>query len=104
MAESRNEIAFYLNRARLLAGQDRFDEARDALNNAYKFASSDEVLQVEEAERQIEQQRGQRIQELADTLADLLNTPVDQLTPEKLARGEETLARLRVIHPDPAEV
>ena len=46
MAENQTELAFYLNQARTLAGQDRFDEAREAITNAYKFATNAEMPQV----------------------------------------------------------
>ena len=104
MAENQNELAFYLNQARALAGQDRFDEAREAITNAYKFATGAEMPQVEETERQIEEQRGRRVQKLSDALTALLEVPADRLTSEQAQRGEETLARLVLIHPDPAEV
>jgi len=104
MAENQNELAYYLNQARTLAGQDRFDEAREAINNAYKFATNAEMPQVEETERQIEEQRSRRVRKLSDELTALLEVPADQLTAEQARQGEETLARLVLIHPDPAEV
>jgi len=104
MAENQTELAYYLNQARTLAGQDRFDEAREAITNAYKFATNAEMPQVEETERQIEEQRSRRVRKLSDELTALLEVPADQLTAEQARQGEETLARLVLIHPDPAEV
>ena len=104
MAENQTELAYYLNQARTLAGQDRFDEAREAITNAYKFATNAEMSQVEETERQIEEQRSRRVRKLSDELTALLEVPADQLTAEQARQGEETLARLVLIHPDPAEV
>lgn len=103
MAENRNELAFYLNQARLRADQDRFDEAREAIVNAYKFASSTEVPLVDDTSRQIEEQRIRRAREIGHSLEDLLALAPEQVTDEQLRQGEELLARLRSLPADPDE-
>lgn len=103
MAEKRDEVAFSLNQARLLAEQDRFEEALEAVTNAYKYATAAEVTLVDETGRQIEERRRQRVRELTSELEELLALPVEELTDEWIRQGEELLAQLRFIHTDPIE-
>lgn len=101
--ENRNEVAFYLNQARRLAGQDRFEEALEAVTNAYRYATATEVALVDETGRQIEERRRQGVRELTAGLERLLALSAETLTDDQMTQGEELLARLRAIHTEPVE-
>lgn len=104
MSEARSELSFYLNRARQLAQQDRYQEARTEIEAAYKYAGADEVALVDEAWRQIEEQRTRRVQELTAKLTALLGEPADRLDAQSTEQGEVALAALCQIHPKSDEV
>ena len=99
-----SKLTYCLQQAHKLAEEDRFDEAFEAIRIAYKFAIEDEVALVEGTEREIEQQRNWRVRELTDELEALLKIPPEELTPEDLQRGAETLASLQGIHPGRVEL
>jgi len=97
-------LDYYLERAKTLAGEDRFGEALDALRDARKLAAGTEVDLVENVKQEIEEARRQRMQALTGDLAVLLTRKPGNLTPEDLDTGQEALARLQNVHPNPVEL
>lgn len=103
-----NDLTFdaYLERAKALAGEDRFDEALEQLAEARKLSTADEEAQglIDITEIEVEGQRRQRIHALESELKHLLNRDAGPLTEDGIRQGEETLALLQSIHPAPTEL
>lgn len=97
-------LDYYLERAKTLAGEDRFGEALDALRDARKLTAGTEVDLVENIKQEIEEARRQRIRALTGDLAVLLTREPGTLTPEDLDTGQKALARLQNVYPNPVEL
>ncbi len=102
----RRMLSDYLEQARSLARQDRFDEALACLRDAYKLPSITEsdIAQIEAVEEDIEEGRLERVRFLTSELETLLHAKSAELTQADLDRGEEILAYLQNIHATPVDL
>jgi len=103
---TRQTLSYHLERARSLASEDRFDEALQTLRDAYKLAdlTEDDIGQIEAVGQEVEEIRQKRVQALTRDLETLLAKKPEELTPADLDAGQETLARLQGIHPNPVDL
>lgn len=99
-------LSNYLTQAQSLANQNRFDEALQKLQDAYKLTglTENDIGQIEAVEQRVEEIRQERVQALIGKLETLLDRKPEELTQADLDAGQNTLALLQNIHPNPVDL
>jgi len=93
--EEGNEFTYYIASAKELREGKRFPEARDALKQAYMFASNpDEIERADGEKRELDKACSQRFSELEKILQSLLKKEPLHLTDDDVRKGDETFAEL----------
>lgn len=95
-----------LEEAHSLSGQECFDDALVALREAYKLplTTKDDEVDIQVVEKEIEENRWQRIQILTNEMENLLRRKPEELTQTDLDKGRELLTSLNKIHPTPTDL